>query len=355
MTLHSTGARPPAAVAPPPRMAAVVQERYGPPSELRFTTAERPVPGPDEVLLAVRAAGVSRGVWHMMTGLPYLVRLVGGLRRPRRSIPGMDVCGEVVQLGSRVSGLQLGQRVFGIARGSFAEYAVARAKHLAVAPPELTDTQAGVLAESGLTALQALDAAGVGPPARAGCRVLVIGASGGVGSLAVQLATLRGAEVTAVCSAGKADVVAELGAARIVDHHRTDPLAEGRRYDVILDVAGGRKLSALRAGLAPGGTLVFVGNETGGAWTGGYGRPFAYQARMAVRPERFVNLLVRTDAADLARLADHARDDGLRPRIHATFPLTQVRSALGELASGATAGKIAIDPIDQNHDQETLT
>ncbi|WP_340640802.1 NAD(P)-dependent alcohol dehydrogenase [Nocardioides glacieisoli] len=309
------------------------------------------MPGPDEVLLAVRAAGVSRGVWHMMTGLPYIVRLVGGLRRPRRATPGMDVCGDVVQLGSRVSGFQLGQRVFGIARGSFAEYAVAKASHLTPAPPELTDAQAAVTAESGLTALQALDAAGITTNTGVGCRVLVVGAAGGVGSFAVQLAALSGAEVTAVCSGSKAAFTADLGAARIIDYRVTDPLLQGTRYDVILDVAGGRKLSDLRASLAPRGTLVFVGNESGAKWTGGFERPFAYQVRMALRSQRFVNLLVRTDSADLARLADLASRGGLRPRIHASFPLAGVRDALEELTSGSTAGKIALRIDDQDGDR----
>ena len=341
MTRHSLGDTSAAAVLPA-RMTAIMQDRYGAPVQLRVARTARPVPGPDEVLLAVRAAGVSRGVWHMMTGLPYAVRLVGGLRRPRQTTPGMDVCGDVVQLGSTVRDVQLGQRVFGIARGSFAEYAVAKAKHLTPAPPQLTDSQAAVIAESGLTALQALDAAGIGAPTRAGCRVLIIGACGGVGSFAVQLAALRGAEVTAVCSGSKADFAADLGAARVIDYRRTDPLAQGTRYDVILDVAGGRSFSALRASLASRGTLVFVGNESGGKWTGGYGRPFGYQVRMAMGSQRFVNLLVRTNPADLARLADLARNDGLRPRIHSTFPLGDVRRALEELASGSTAGKIAI-------------
>lgn len=323
-------------------MAAITQRRYGPPQVLHLSTTPRPVPRPDEVLLAVRAAGVSRGVWHMMTGHPRLVRLVGGVRRPRRAIPGMDVCGHVVQVGSAVSSLQVGQRVFGIARGSFAEYAVAKAKHLSVAPEELTDREAAVLAESGLTALQALDAGGAGTSAEPGCRILVIGASGGVGSLAVALSALRGAFVTGVGSADKTGFVRDLGAQRVLDYRAVDPLAEGERYDVILDVAGGRKLSALRSALSPRGTLVFVGNESGGAWTGGYARPFAYQARMALRSQRFVNLLVRTDAADLARLADHARSDGLRPRIHATFPLREACKALEELSSGAAAGKIVV-------------
>ncbi len=343
------------ATAPPPgerprAMTAVVQDRYGPPSVLRLDTVEIPTPGPDEVLLAVRAAGVSKGVWHMMTGLPYLVRLFGGLRRPRQTIPGMDVCGDVVRLGSRVTHLTVGERVFGIARGSFAEFAVASATHVAPAPDELTDDEAAVFAESALTALQALDAAGVGSSGQQPGRVLIMGASGGVGSFAVELAALRGAEVTAVCRGSKAEFVRQLGATRVIDYTQTDPLADGTLYDVILDGAGGRTLSALRGALTPRGTLVFVGNENGGRWTGGYGRPFGYQVRMAFRSQRFVNLLVRTRTDDLERLAEHARHDGIRPRLHATFPLNAARRALAELDSGATAGKIALHIITNEQD-----
>lgn len=349
MTLSDPRAAASAFASLPTSMTAVTHDRYGPPHVLRLTTIELPSPGPDKVLLRVRAAGVSRGVWHMMTGMPRVVRLASGLRRPRQVPPGMDVCGEIVGVGSEVRGRRVGQRVFGLARGSFAEYAVAKATHLTPAPPELTDIEAGVLAESGLTALQALDAGGVGPSTGDGCRVLIIGASGGVGSLAVTIAALHGAEVTAVCSAAKADFVAGLGAAHVIDYRREDPLARGRQYDVILDGAGGATLAALRGSLAPRGTLVFVGNESGGRWTGGYGRPFAYQARMALHAQRFVNLLARTNATDLARLADLARDKGLRPRIHATYPLTAARTALEALTSGVVAGKIAIRLAEQEH------
>lgn len=330
-------------------MTAVTHDRYGPPEVLRMSRVAVPSPGRNEVLLRVSTAGVSRGVWHMMTGLPRLVRVASGPRRPRQSVPGMDVCGEVVAVGSDVSSSQIGQRVFGIARGSFAEYAVARASHVAPAPVELDDTEAGVLAESGLTALQALDRGGIGQTVRPGTRVLIIGASGGVGSLAVQIAALRGADVTAVCSGSKADLVRSLGAARVIDYRAEDALAQGQRYDVILDGAGGASLNALRGAIERWGTLVFVGNESGGTWTGGYGRPFAYQLRMAGGEQRFVNLLVRTNSTDLGTLADLARHRSLRPHVHASYPLHRVPAALEELASGAAAGKIAIHIKEQEN------
>ena len=331
-------------------MTAVTHDRYGPPEVLRVSsTAVPPSPRRNEVLLRVSTAGISRGVWHMMTGLPRLVRVASGLGRPRQNVPGMDVCGEVVAVGSEVSSLQFGQRVFGIARGSFAEYAVAKASHLAPAPVELDDTDAGVLAESGLTALQALDRGGINETVRPGTRVLIIGASGGVGSLAVQIAALRGADVTAVCGDSKKNLVESLGAARVIDYRSEDALTQGERYDVILDGAGGASLNALRGALERRGTLVFVGNESGGTWTGGYGRPFAYQLRMARGEQRFVNLLVRTNSTDLGTLADLARHRGLRPHVHASYPLSEVAAALKELAAGAVAGKIAIHVNEQEH------
>lgn len=331
------------------QMTAVTHDRYGPPEVLKMSRMAVPAPGPNEVLLRVSTSGISRGVWHMMTGLPRLVRVASGLRRPRQSVPGMDVCGEVVAVGSEVSALQFGQRVFGIARGSYAEYAVATASHVAPAPVEIDDREAGVLAESGLTALQALDGGGIDGTVRAGMRVLIIGASGGVGSLAVQIAALRGADVTAVCGGSKRTLVKSLGAARVIDYRTTDPLAQGERYDVILDGAGGASLNALRGALEPRGSLVFVGNESGGPWTGGYGRPFAYQLRMAWGEQRFVNLLVRSNSADLVRLADLARQGGLRPHVHASYPLSGVPAALEELASGAVAGKISIHVNEQEN------
>lgn len=324
-------------------MTAVQQGRYGPPQTLELSdSVERPIPRDDEVLIKVRAAGVSRGVLHLASGLPLLVRLASGLHRPRRTTPGMDVCGTIVGLGSRVSGLAEGQRVFGIARGSFAEYAVAKAEHIAAAPEALSDAECAVLAESGMTALQALRAGGISGPVRNDPRrVLVLGASGGVGSFAVKLAVRWGANVTAVCSASKAPYVLEWGAERVFDYRVDRCAALADRYDLILDVGGGTPLNQLRAALVPRGTLVFVGNENGGTWTGGYERPFAYQLRMARHRQRFVNLLVRTIQSDLQSLSAQT-DGGLRPHLHAIHPLTDVQCALEELAAGRVVGKSAL-------------
>ncbi len=155
--------------------------------------------------------------------------------------------------------------------------------------------------------------------------------------------------MTAVCGDSKRNLVESLGAARVIDYRSEDALTQGKRYDVILDGAGGASLNALRGALERRGTLVFVGNESGGTWTGGYGRPFAYQLRMAGGGQQFVNLLVRTNSTDLGTLADLARHRGLRPHVHASYPLSGVPAALKELASGAVAGKIAIHVNEQEH------
>ncbi|MCL2089684.1 MAG: NAD(P)-dependent alcohol dehydrogenase [Micrococcales bacterium] len=330
---------------PAPTMLAVVQDSYGTDGSLRVAEVERPVPGPGQVLVRVRAAGVSRATLHLLTGLPRVMRLATGIRRPRprgfyseAGALGLDVCGTVVAVGPAVNQFEAGQEVFGIARGSFAQYAVAAADRLALVPTTLSAPQAAVLAESGQTALQALDAASVD----AGTRVLVLGASGGVGSLAVQLAAARGAEVTAVCSGAKTATVAGWGASRVVDYTAQDVTAEDGRYDAVLDIGGGTPLSRLRRVLTATGTIVFVGNETDQVWTGGFGRPVRNVVRMVFARQRFVMLTERDNRDDLERLAQAASDGQLVPHLHATFPLARAADALAELASGAVCGKVAI-------------
>ncbi len=334
----------------PATMMAVRHRRYGTPESLEIASRlPIPVAGTDHVLVRVHAAGVSRGVVHMMTGLPILVRVATGIRRPRQPIPGMDVCGTIASVGSRVRDLEPGQRVFGIAQGSFAEFSVAKAAHVAPAPEDLSDAQCAVLAESGLTAVQALRAGGVTPaPSDHQARVLVLGASGGVGSFAVKLATHWGADVTAVCSARKARYVLDWGATRSFDYREGLPAALDDTYDVILDCAGGTPLARMRSSLQPYGTLVFVGNETGGALTGGYERPFAYQLRMTRHSQRFANLLVRTSPQDLDLLAAEARG-GLRPHVHAVRPLADVRESLNDLVAGRVVGKTALTLTETAH------
>src|SRR5215210_214954 len=251
-------------------MKAIVQDTYGSPDVLELREIDMPVIGGDEVLVRVHAAGVDQGVWHLMAGLPYLVRVAGvGLRSPKNPVRGVDVAGRVEAVGENVTGVQPGDEVFGTCRGSFAEYACARADRLVPKPANLTFEQAAAVPVSGCTALQALRDRG---KVRPGQRVLIIGAGGGVGTFAVQLSKAFGAEVTGVCSTTKTELVRSIGADRVIDYTRED-FADGRdRYDVILDIAGNRSLSRLRRALSPEGTLVIVGGEGGGKWLGGIDR-----------------------------------------------------------------------------------
>lgn len=319
---------------------AVIQHGYGDSEVLRLGTVPIPEPGRREVLLRVQAAAIDRGTWHLMTGKPRVARLALGLRAPRRVVPGLDVAGVVEATGPDVTTFRPGQAVFGIAKGSLAEHAIADVAKLAPAPPSLAPEQAAALGVSGLTALQALDAGRVST----GSTVLVIGASGGVGSLAVAIAVLRGASVTAVCSGAKADVVRAWGARRVLDHCRDEMAGDTSRYDAVLDIAGSTPLARLRELATPTGAIVFVGQETGGEWTGGYGAPMRRAVRMLGRRQRYVMLVARERAVDLERLADLVEHEGLRPHLHATYPFAEVRAAMDALAGGAVCGKVALVP-----------
>ena len=252
-------------------MQAIIQDRYGEAEDvLRLEEIARPAIGEEEVLLRVHAAGVDRGVWHLMTGLPYPVRLAGyWIRAPKTPVRGREVAGQVEATGPAVTTLHVGDEVFGIADASFAQYASARPDKLAPKPANLTFTQAAAVPVSALTALQAVRDRG---HVRPGNRVLIIGASGGVGTFAVQIAKAAGAEVTGVCRTAKMDTVRSLGADHVIDYTRDDIAAGGGRYDVILDTGGNRALKHLRAVLDPRGTLVIVGAETGGRWLAGSDR-----------------------------------------------------------------------------------
>lgn len=322
------------------QMHGVRQDGYGGTEVLRPATLPMPAPSAREVLVHVEAAALDRGTWHVMTGLPRIARVGLGLRRPRNQVPGLDVAGVVEAVGPGVTAFAVGDPVFGTARGSFADYAIARVDTLVRRPACLTATQAAALGVSGCTAVQALDAARVGE----GSSVLVVGASGGVGSLAVMIAALRGADVTAVCSGSKADAVRGWGARHILDYAQNELAHDTTRYDAVLDIAGGTSLNRLRELTAPRGSIVFVGQEGGGEWTGGFGAPMRNAVRMLPGRQRYVMLMSRVRSADLAQLAALADADGLRPHLHATFTLSEVRSAMDCLISGAVVGKIAVVP-----------
>jgi NADPH:quinone reductase-like Zn-dependent oxidoreductase len=318
---------------------ALVHDRYGRATVLELREVEPPRHGDDEVLVRVLAAGVDPGVWHLMTGLPYLVRLGYGLRQPRTRIRGTDFAGRVEAVGARVTGLRPGDEVFGMCGGSFAEYAVARPRSLAPKPANVTFEQAAAVPTSGLTALQGLRDVG---EMRAGQKVLVVGAAGGVGSFALQIGKALGAEVTGVCSTAKADLVRSLGAEHVVDYTREDFTRADRRYDVILDTAGNRPLSALRRALSPRGTLVIVGGEGGGRWFGGVDRQLRALLLSPFVRHRLRAFVATARAEDLLVLKDLIEAGTLAPVIERTYALAEVPAAVRHLEAGRARGKLVV-------------
>jgi NADPH:quinone reductase-like Zn-dependent oxidoreductase len=251
-------------------MQAIVQDAYGGVDVLRYARTTRPEIADNEVLVRVHAAGLDRGTWHVMAGRPYLLRVIGfGFHRPKNRVPGIDVAGRVVAIGSAVTKFAVGDEVYGMSRGSFAEYAAVLEDKLAIKPANLSFGQAAVVPISAGTALQALCDAG---HVERGQKVLVLGASGGVGSYAVQIAKALGAEVTGVSSTAKLDLVRSLGADHVLDYTQDDFADGTRHFDLILDIGGNPALSRLRRALTPTGTAVLVGGEEGGNWTGGFAR-----------------------------------------------------------------------------------
>lgn len=319
-------------------MKAIVQDTYGSTDVLRLDDIDVPEPGAGEVLVRVRAAGVDRGVWHLMTGEPYLARLAFGLRRPRNRVPGMDVAGVVEKVGVDVTGFAVGDEVFGIGKGTYAEFAVAPAKKLALTPEGLSLEHAAAVPISGLTALQAVRDVGNVQP---GQSVLVIGASGGVGTSAVQIATAAGAEVTGVCSTAKVDLVRAIGAAHVVDYTRDDIVELGTRYDVVIDIAGSRTLRQLRKVLAPKGTLVIVGGE-GGRWLGGTERNLRAALWSPFIGQRMRAFISRERGEDIERLAEMIAAGAVTPIVERTFPLADTADAIRLLEDGNARGKVVV-------------
>ncbi len=322
-------------------MKAIAQDTYGSADVLELRDLDTPAIGDEDVLVRVRAASVDRGVWHLMTGMPYLLRVMGfGLRAPRTRVRGEAVAGSVEAVGKEVTQFQPGDEVFGVCEGAFAEYARARPDNLSIKPASLTFAQAASVPNSGLTALQALRDAG---QVTAGQSVLIIGASGAVGRYAVQLAKASGAEVTGVCSTGKLDLVSSLGADHVIDYTREDLTRTGRRWDVILDMAGNRPLSLLRRALTAQGTLVIIGGEGGDRWLGGVDRqlraallsPFV---RHTLRP-----LLSRPRQADLQSLKQLIDAGKLKPVMDRKYPLAEAASAIRYLADGRARGNVVLE------------
>ena len=323
-------------------MKAIVQDTYGSPEVLNLREIDTPEVGDDEALVRVHAAGVDRGVWHLMTGLPYLARLAFGLRAPKTPVPGMGVAGVVETVGKGVTRFQPGDEVFGVGKGTFAEYARAPENKLAHKPASLTFEQAAVVAISGLTALQGLRDHG---KVRPGQKVLIIGASGGVGTFAVQIAKAFGAQVAGVCSTTKVDMVRSIGADDVIDYTRDD-FAEGtegkQHYDVILDIGGNSSLSRLRRALTPQGTLVIVGGETGGRWLGVVDRLLRAHLLFPFVSQKLGTFVSSENYEDLIVLKELIESGKLTPVIDRTYPLAEVPDAIRYLEEGHARGKIVI-------------
>ncbi len=322
-------------------MKAIVQDQYGAADEvLRFENIDKPAISDDEALVRVRAAGVDRGVWHLMTGLAYPIRLAGyGVRAPKSRVRGREVAGIVEVVGANVTTFSPGDEVFGIAEGSFAEYAPAAADKLAPKPQNLSFEQAAAVPISALAALQAVRDHGRVQP---GQKVMVIGASGGVGSFAVQIAKAFGAEVTGVSSTAKLELVRALGADHVIDYTREEITDSGQRYDVVLDTGGHRSLSTLRRALAPRGTLVIVGSETGGKWLGGIDRQLRAVMLSPFVGQKLGTFVASENNADLTVLKDLIESGKVTPAIDRTYPLSDAPAAIRHMEQGHAAGKVVI-------------
>lgn len=323
----------------PVTMRAATRRRYGGPEAVAVEHVARPTPGADEVLVRVATAGVDRATLHLLTGLPYLVRPAFGIRRPRQPVLGQQFAGEIVAVGEAVTAYAVGDRVHGTARGSFAEYAVASASTLALTPDAVSDVDAATIGVSGVTALQAVVDHG---RVRAGQRVLVLGASGAVGSFAVQLAADRGAEVTAACSAAKRDFVDGLGAHRAVDYRTVDLAGMGGPFDVILDIAGNRPVSALRSALTPDGRLVIVGGEEGGPLIGGIHRNLLTSLANGFTRRRLGWFFSRTTSEGCARLAALVAEGAVHPAVDRTVALDAAAETLAAMQRGELRGQAVI-------------
>lgn len=323
-------------------MAAAVQDRYGSAPEAVFRIARIGIPaiGDDEVLVRVRAASVDRGTWHIMSGLPYPIRLAGfGLRLPKHVNPGRNLAGTVEAVGAAVTSFAPGDDVYGTGTSTFAEYAAARTGKLAPKPANLSFEHAATVPVSGVTALQAVRDHG---HVQAGQKVLVVGASGGVGSFAVQIAKAMGSVVTGVCGTGKLDMVRALGADAVIDYTREDFADAGARFDVILDIGGNASLSRLRHALDPRGRLVIVGGETDGRWLGGSDRQLRAKALSWFVRQHLSTFVASENAADLLTLRDLIEGGKIAPAVDRTYPLADVAAAVRHLLDGKTRGKLVV-------------
>jgi NADPH:quinone reductase-like Zn-dependent oxidoreductase len=319
-------------------MKAIVQMRYGSPDVLQRRDRDKPAAGDDEVLIRVHAAAVNIGDWHLLTGVPYVMRLVSGLGKPRREVLGLDVAGEVEATGKNVKRFRPGDEVFGWCKGAFAEYALAAESDLLSKPSNLTFEQSAAVGDSAFTALDAVRDQGKVQP---GDRVLINGASGGVGTFAVQIAKAFGAHVTGVCSTRNLDMVRSIGADEVIDYTNAGFTQTGQHYDVMLDLVGNRSLSDCRRALTPRGTHVVVGVKDMGRWFG-LGRQTKALLLSPFVPQRMRVFIVRHNGEDLAVLKELVETGQVTPVIDRRYTLSEVPEALRSQGEGHSRGKIVV-------------
>ena len=320
-------------------MRAIVREKYGSPDVLELKDIDRPVVDDDSILVRVRAASINAYDWHMMRGSPYLVRMLAGLRKPKSSAMGMDVSGQVEAVGKNVTQFRPGDEVFGSRAGSLAEYVRGTAKSfLAPKPKGLTFEQAAAVPMAATTALQGLRDKG---QIKSGQRVLINGASGGVGTFAVQIAKAFGAHVTAVCSARNVDMARSLGADEVIDYTREDFTRRGQRYDLILDVAASGSLSSRTRVLEPSGTLVGVGAGDG-RMTSIVAGLLEAAVRSRFGSQKMPFFLAKNSKEDLVVLTELIEAGKVRPVIDRTYPLSETAEAIRYLETGHARAKVVI-------------
>ncbi len=320
-------------------MNAALYTRYGPPDVVQITDVEKPVPDVNEVLIKVQAASVNPYDWHFMRGLPYVLRVMAGLRKPKDTRLGADVAGQVEAIGRNVTQFSIGDEVFGTSRGAFAQYARASESTLVAKPNGVTFEQAASAPIAALTALQGLRDKGHIQP---GQKVLINGAAGGVGTFAVQIAKSFGADVTGVCSTRNVEMVRSIGANQVVDYTHEDFTQSGRRYDIILDAVGNHSLSACRRVLNPKGILVMAGG-TAGRWMIG---PLTRGVRAAVMSrftsQSMVGILAKPNQGDLTILGELMATGKVTPVIDRRYRLSEVPEAIRYLEAGHAQGKVVI-------------
>jgi NADPH:quinone reductase-like Zn-dependent oxidoreductase len=320
-------------------MRAITYIEYGPPDVLQFTEVAKPTPKDDEVLIKIRAASVNPLDWHFMRGTPHLIRIHSGLRRPKATRLGVDVAGQIEAVGKNVTQFQPGDEVFGACKGAFAEYVCASERLLVLKPANVTFEQAAAVPVAALSALQGLRDKGQIQP---GQKVLINGASGGVGTFAVQIAKSFGAEVTGVCSTRNADMVRSIGGSHVVDYTQEDFTKSGQRYDLIFDSVGNHSLSDIRRVLTREGTLVLVGGPDKGRWLG----PLTGLLNVLVL-SRFVSqklrpFLAHLNKADLIVMQEFLEAGKVTPVIDRSYPLSDVPEAIRYLEEGHARGKVVI-------------